>query len=445
MFARFAFRLSACALAVGSVRAAQAPLDPAHAAAAAFFGADKIYTFELTIAPEEFARMPPPAGRGGRGFGARGFGAAAADSGYPKVPAALRFEGRDFGRIGIRYKGNSSYRGAPGELKRSLKLEFDDAGGKRRFFGLAKLNLNNNAFDPSDMRETLAYDTFRRVGVPAPRTAYARVYITVAGQYDHAYAGVFTVVEQIDQTFFADRWGAKVGLLLKPEGLRGLPDFGTAWNRYEDRYGARGTTTPADAGRFMAFVHFVNEASDEEFAAGVAQYLDVDEFVRFLAGEVLIVNTDSPLAMNHNYWMTIDPRSGKVVWLPWDMNMAFGGFGGDGVDLSVFEPAARGNFPLADRILSVPRYHAQYAAVLRNMVGARGAGAELPGEFDHLASTIPQDAARDGFAFGPGRNGPPLRQFIAERLVSVGEQLDGKRAGTPARGRGFGPPGVRPF
>ena len=253
-------------------------------------------------------------------------------------------------------KGNSSYRGAPGELKRSLKLEFDDGGSKKRFFGLAKLNLNNNAFDPSDMRETLA-TTCSAAPASPPRAPPTRACTSrCRGSTTTPTRACSQIIEQIDQTFFVDRWGAKVGLLLKPEGLRGMPELGANWKTYEARYGARGSTRPADADRFMALVRFVNNAPDEEFAATVAQYVDVDEFIRFLASEVLIVNTDSPLAMNHNYWITMDPRSGKAVWLPWDMNMAFGGFGAGGIDLSVFDPASPGNFPLADRILSVPRY-----------------------------------------------------------------------------------------
>ena len=56
---------------------------------------------------------------------------------------------------------------------------------------------------------------------------HAKVYISVPGQYERQYAGLFTVIEQIDQTFFKDRWGKKVGVLVKPEGLRGCRTWAT--------------------------------------------------------------------------------------------------------------------------------------------------------------------------------------------------------------------------
>jgi spore coat protein CotH len=445
-------------------------VDPGRGASDDFFGVSKIHTFELTISAEDFARMPPPNGRGGRGLGGgRVPGLPDDESGYPKVPAALRFDGKDWGRLTIRYKGNSSYRGAPGALKRSLKLDFDEPDKTHVFFGMPKLNLNNNAFDPSQMREALAYDVFRRAGVPAPRTAFAKVYITVPGQYERQYAGLFTAIEQIDQTFFSSRWGQRVGMLVKPEGLRGMPDLGEDWKRYESAYASKVTATPADAARFIAFVQFVGHATDDEFAKQIGDYVDVEEFLRFLAAEVVIVNTDSPLGMNHNYWITVQPKTHKVVWLPWDMNMAFGGFRSGDIDLSLRSPSAPGMIPLADRLLASPQWQRRYNEILRELMTSNVTPARMSAEITGMAGVIREAVAADqtttlatfersvveepstdsdansggGGFFGSGRGGPPLRQFVDERIESVVEQLAGKRVGTPGRGRGFAPPPPR--
>ena len=95
--ARLAF-LIAVAL-VARTAAAQA-VDPVEGASDDFFGVSKIHTFELTISAADFARMPPPNGRGGRGLGGGPalLGLPNDDSGYPKVPATLRFDGKDWGR-----------------------------------------------------------------------------------------------------------------------------------------------------------------------------------------------------------------------------------------------------------------------------------------------------------------------------------------------------------
>ena len=453
--------LVACAASAGAAPV----LDPAKDTSEAFFGLTKVYTFQLTIAAADFQRMPPPSGRGGRGRGGGAF--AGADAGYPKVFARLQFDGKDWGTLTIRYKGNSSYGGAPSELKRSLKLDFDAPDKSGTFFGMSKLNLNNNAFDPSQMREVLAYDVFHRASVPAPRTAFAKVFITVPGLYMREYAGLFTVVEEIDQTFFKERWGEKVGVLVKPEGLRGLPDLGDEWANYASRYVSKVTAKLDEAARFIAFVKFVNQASDEEFARRIGEHLDVDEFLHFLAGEVVLVNTDSPLAMNHNYWVTIHPDTHKVIWVPWDMNMAFGGFGGGDADLSLHKPSAPGMFPLADRVLAIPALVQRYDQIVREMTTANATIGRLNTQMQTVAAAIRAAVAADttttmaafernlvenpalvaGLAQGNGgggrgRGGPPLRQFVANRVESVVAQLDGKRDGTPGRSRGFGGPGL---
>lgn len=451
---------------------ARAVLDPLYSSADDLFRSPRVHTIELMIGEADFARMPPANGHGGRGIGGWQANAADDSSGYTKVPAELRFDGQEFGQIAVRYKGNSSYRGARTDLKRSLKLQFAHGDTHHRFFGLREINLNNNAFDGSQLRETLAYEMFRGADVPAPRTAFARVYISVPGLHEHEYAGLFTLVEQVDQTFFEQRWGRKVGVLVKPEGLSGLPDLGQDWKPYEKSYSSKLKARPADAQRLIDFVRFVDHASNDEFASHLGDYLDVDEFLRFLAVETAIVNSDSPLAMNHNYYLTVHPDSGKVVWVPWDMNMAFGGFRRGELDLSVFRPSAPGIFPLADRVLADPelsqRYHHAVQALLDTELTRAHMDAELrrlltlihaaalqdpaggAGQFDvnfeeHPGHARTGSGRRTGSAVdefdddnfgGVGihqRSGPPLRAFIEQRIVSIREQLAGKRTGVPGR------------
>jgi spore coat protein CotH len=90
---------------------------------------------------------------------------------FQEGKGALEFDGKEWGSVSIRFKGNSSFNVARNSLKRSLKLDFNDVEKGRSFFGMTKLNLNNGAMDPSVMREALAYEVFRRGhGRPLPRS-----------------------------------------------------------------------------------------------------------------------------------------------------------------------------------------------------------------------------------------------------------------------------------
>ena len=87
-----------------------------------------------------------------------------------------------------------------GGLKRSFKVDLDRVD-HCRFEWAPRLHLQSGALDPTKAREVLAYALFREAGVPAPRTALAEVTLTVPGQYDKAYLGLYTLVEPVDRAF----------------------------------------------------------------------------------------------------------------------------------------------------------------------------------------------------------------------------------------------------
>ena len=79
-------------------------------------------------------------------------------------------------------------------LKRSLTIDLNHFVKGQKLAGMAQLNLHNSVRDPSFMNEAVAYRLFRDGGVPASRTAYARVLLTVPGKYDRKYLGLYDVL-----------------------------------------------------------------------------------------------------------------------------------------------------------------------------------------------------------------------------------------------------------
>jgi spore coat protein CotH len=61
--------------------------------------------------------------------------------------------------------------------KLGLLLDFDRFAAGRRFLGLAALVLDNAWQDPSFVRESVTMALFARMGQPAPRESYARLFI----------------------------------------------------------------------------------------------------------------------------------------------------------------------------------------------------------------------------------------------------------------------------
>jgi len=497
----------------GQVQATAQARDEADS----FFGLTNVWTLHLKVSAEDWAKMEPempqrfgrpgdgpppdfdgPPGEGPRGAdspgprpanvggnGPRTFMQQMPQLDYPMVPATLEFEGRTLEKVGLRFKGNSSYMSSQRSLKRPFKIDFNEYVKSQRLFGLTKLSLNNGAMDFSFMREVLAYEVFRQLGVPAPRTAYGKVFITVPGKHNREYAGIYTLVENVDDGFLKRHFGTKKGLLLKPEARGGLTYFGESWDAYKKAYDPKSEEVLADdAQRFIAFTKLVNRSDEETFRAQIGSFMDVDEFLRFLAGNAATANLDSFLSMGHNYYLSMPAKTRKITWIPWDLNEAFGRFMMGGtpeqqIDLSIDHPHA-GENRLIERVLAVPEYKRAYRKYLEQIAASFRDG-KTRADFDALlpvlspiiaqeprvtveqfeasvfrASTnrigarfespIPGDpprGERGPGAFGPRRPiGPPLKTWLTQRAESITEQLAGKREGQrPRSGRPGGPAG----
>ena len=489
--------------------------SPAKDDASQFFGLTSIWTLHLSVTPEDWARMQPPTqefGPGRQGWrpgdgppmmrrwdqrGTNRMMMPFRHIEFTSVPATLDFEGKAFGKIGLRFKGNSSFRGSSRSVKRPFKLDFNDYVKGQKFFGLTKLSLNNNIHDSSQMREALAYRIFRDAGVAAPRTAYVRLYLTVPDQYDKEYLGLYTAVEPIEGPFLQDRFGSKKGLLLKPNIPKEISYLGERSQIYSNRYGAKTAADEAQWKSFIRFAAIVDHGNDTLFRSKISSYLDVDQFLKFLAVETATANLDSPLSMGHNYYLYLNPKTDKLVWIPWDLNEAFGDFRMAGpadqqVDLSVDHPYA-GENKLIQRLLAIPAYQKSYHEALASLAELFRRD-QIQSEIDTLAKVLRPVVAEDpevvldrfdraifgaevGSQESGGRNqqaegkgqgnldfpnrgfgrgmrpqeSPPLKKFIAERGESILEQLQGKRQGQipetrrPPFARGGMQPGNRPF
>lgn len=120
--------------------------------------------------------------------------------------------------------------------------------------------------DPAKGREVLALSIFPAAGVPAPRTAFAEVSLTVPGRYDKEYLGLYAVVEDVDRRFLADRFGNDKGMLMRPFQVRSVEHFGDSWERYRSQY--RPLSEPTKQSMMPDGV--VNNRTPEELADLVA-------------------------------------------------------------------------------------------------------------------------------------------------------------------------------
>jgi len=110
----------------------------------------------------------------------------------------VTFQGRTWPGVGVRIKGSASFQ--PIDEKPALKLEFDATVDGARLYGLERMTLNNEVWDPTMMAETMGYAAFRENGAPAPRTGYATVTL------NERYLGLYAILETMDDQFVDRNW-----------------------------------------------------------------------------------------------------------------------------------------------------------------------------------------------------------------------------------------------
>lgn len=258
------------------------------------FQLTKVWNVDLTFTAEQWKGIAPkysPLGFGAARLqgaeGARNGLSAQGGIEFDWTHADFAIDGRKFPDIAVRYKGNGTFRQGQQSGKISFKVDLNKYVKGQKLAKMDKLNLANNITDAAWMNEELAYRAFRDAGVPAPRTSYARVFVTVTGQAARDYWGLYSIVEDVNEAFMQDRFGTKDGLLMKPVTTNLFHYLGDDWKKYNQTYDPKGEMTPEQTARVIDFCRFVTESNDEQFAAGIGDYVDLDEFARFMASHRL--------------------------------------------------------------------------------------------------------------------------------------------------------------
>lgn len=242
--------------------------------------------------------------------------------------ANVTINGETIGNVAIRTKGNNSLTSvANSDSDRySFKLDFDYYDDNGNYYGLKKLCLNNNYSDNSSMREYISYKIMGEMGLDVPECAYS--HITVNGEE----WGLYLAVEAIDETFLATHFDDATGDLYKPEGMGGtgadLVYNGDDISAYTG-LNLKTNLNSSDGKEILALMQALEDGE------GLEEVLDVEKALKYIAANVALANFDSYLGVTtHNFYLY--EENGRFTIIPWDMNLAFGGFGGGEVD--IYEP-----------------------------------------------------------------------------------------------------------
>lgn len=407
---------------------------------------------------------------------------------------AVVIDNEAYKNVAIRAKGNTSLTQVKsyGNNRYSFKIEFDHYDSTKSYHGLDKLCLNNIIQDNTYMKDYLCYRMMSEFGVDSPLCSY--VYITVNGED----WGLYLAVEGIEDSFLQRNYGNDVGELYKPDsqsmgGGRGnggnfkMSEFNSGQDSQTDSTAnsTQSTTSgqaqgnppskpdgePGGNGGGMGGVNGSDDVSliysDDEYSSyqnifdnaktdisdsdkdrliaslkklnsneDIADVVNVEEVIRYFVVHNFVCNFDSYTgSMIHNYYLY--EKDGQMSMIPWDYNLAFGGFQGAQnasslVNYPIDTPVSGGTVdsrPMLAWIFASDKYTEEYHELFSEFIEEYFDSDYIPNLIESTKEMIAEYVEKDPTKFctyDEFESGvTALKEFCTLRAESISGQLNG--------------------
>jgi hypothetical protein len=225
--------------------------------------------------------------------------------------------------VGFKRKGNIS--GYPSTNKHGIKVKTNKYVQGKYYDGIKEFTLHMNYQDPTMMREKLTYDICNEMGLFSLRTAFAKVYI------NNVYWGLYTIVEGKDE-MYKHKFGNRSSDAIESLDFGNMCYYGTnvseydandpgnMWPRYEFSNGNPNTAWPS----FITMLDKANNTPNGQYLDTVSNYFNVEDFFKYQAVNVYLMNFDSYISLKGNQIYVFDSLNKKWQVTPWDFNASFG-------------------------------------------------------------------------------------------------------------------------
>jgi hypothetical protein len=344
-------------------------------------------------------------------------------------------DGNIIDSVGMKRKGNISAYYNPNKL--AIKIKTNKYVSGKKYDGIKEFTLHMNYQDPTMLREKLTYDICNEMGLFSLRTAFAKVYI------NNNYWGLYTIVEGKDEMYkqkFDNR---------KMDAIESL-DFGDMCfisnnpSDYDFESNGGNPTYILENGdettawpRFSTMIDKANNTPDDQYLQTASTYLNLEDFFKYQAINVYLMNMDSYISFRGNQIYFYDETVNIWQIMPWDFNASFGMW-----NTTNYQPLSYPMIPdviengcIAGKLNNIPTLKNYYLDAMCQLHNSIGDTTNYFAKIDNWANQIRQAVYNDnrkhisnndfenGIAYGYhnlfGENQPALKTFLAARLEVV--------------------------
>jgi hypothetical protein len=295
------------------------------------------------------------------------------------LPATLIVDGKTYPDVGVHFHGESSFQQVGDGHKHSLVVSLDFVHAGQRLYGYHKLNLLNMHQDPSFARTLLAQHITRQY-LPTPRANLVRVVINGESW------GVYVNAQHFSKEFIKEWYGTTKGARWKvTSGAAGALIYqGENPAAYKRGYELKSKEDAAAWTNLVRLCRVLGQTPAEKLEATLRPLLDLDEVLKFLALQNMLMNKDGYWSKTSDYDLYLDEK-GRFHILPYDLNESFYAQGGPvrggankgsaadgtprpiGVELPPLAGEGDPRKPLISKLLAVPALRTRYLVYLREM------------------------------------------------------------------------------
>ena len=348
-----------------------------------------------------------------------------------RVPVVLTVDGETAVGAGVRLKqGFAQFQGL--DEKPGFSIETDEFVDGLELFDVDRFTLGNAAWDHSFVNEHLVYELYRDAGIPAARTALARVTV------NEETFGLYVMRETYDERWLAQYFEDPSGNLYEEPGGTG-PDTALELRTNERR---------DDTSDLEAVAEVVATASDEDYRDAIEELVDVDHLLTYWAIEALTAHWDGyvyditapgrvpPPARPpgnpypNNFYVYHDPGTDKFVIIPHGADLAFGLGAGPHYEVDPSTPVLvppKQDATIATRLWADPTFRAELAERIRWVLDEIWDVQTLTERADLFADLIRADGLTGSREFvTPARFEDVLadrKDFLARRADAVRAEL----------------------
>ena len=325
-----------------AVRAQPGPPEPPPDPSAAFFDSTVVRDLKLFINGKDWAKLQEEY---------------LSNTYYP---CDVHWEGQIARNVGVRSRG----RGSRLRQKPGFRVDIDFYSTKQTFLDMTSFVLDNLSQDPSAVREVAIMAFFARMGQPASREAFVRLYV------NNQYVGLYAVAESINKRYLRRNFGL-VGEDWEDDGYLYEYDYkadyrfdylGDNLDAYAEIWDPKTHENGSKEKKWRYFeelTRLIHEVRIEDFVPQVGSRVDLATFARHLALENFVAEEDGFLGyagMNNFYFYRME-HTGLGRPLVWDKDVAF-----YSIDFPLFHRIEEN--PLARKLLAIPELRLLYLQTL---------------------------------------------------------------------------------